>query len=171
MKREIERKFLIKTNLLPNISNNRSFKIKQGYLSLEPVVRIRLIQSSQFIDFSNEDNWAFASGYLTIKGPGLVNHSEFETLVQFKDAKEMYDTLANKGKISKTRFIIPDLNDRNIKWELDIFKGENQGLVIAEIELPEENYEFDIPEWIGQEITNDPKYSNVNLAINPFGTW
>ncbi len=167
MKREIERKFLIKSEFVDSIKKNKGFKIKQGYLSNDPVVRIRLVKSIFYDSFNFHD---YASGFLTIKGPGLINHSEFETQLQYSDAKELYETLT-KNKISKTRYIIPDLNDKNINWEVDFFEEENEGLVIAEVELPSENYRFDKPEWLSYEITNQPAYSNSNLAKFPIKFW
>ncbi len=158
MNREIERKFLVDTSKLPNLNNYPSYNIIQGYLSTDPVVRVRTTKR----DF-------IQNGYLTIKGPGLGNHLEFEKSIGYDDALILM-TLC-KNLLKKTRYLFPVKNDKKLTWEIDFFEDDNSGLVIAELELPENDYLFEKPEWCLEEITMDSKYSNSNLSENSFKFW
>ncbi len=160
MNREIEKKFLVDQSKLPNLNNVPWFEITQGYLSAEPVVRIRLQKTWQL---------GVTDGFLTIKGPGLENHLEFEKTIGYENAKELLPLC--KTQLTKKRYLLPVNYDRNLRWDLDFFTGENEGLIIAEIELPEENYFFEKPEWLLEEVTMDSKYSNSFISSNPYNTW
>jgi adenylate cyclase len=136
---EIERKFLVKPELLPKLPKGK--RIVQGYLSLSPCVRVRI-----------EDG---KKAWLTIKGPGLFVREEYEYRIPLPDAKKMMALCL--CKIEKTR-------RRMGRWEIDEFK-EPKGLWLAEIELetPHQS-DFDLPECICNEVTTNSKYANVNLA-------
>jgi CYTH domain-containing protein len=145
---EIERKFLLKNNNWKN-EIKKSIKIKQGYISTDAsaTVRIRITDSKCFI---------------TIKGRGTsIAHPEYEYEIPEKDAEEMYSLFCTNKGISKIRHIV---EYKEHKWEIDEFEGRHKGLVLAEIELSSEKEDFSLPEWIGQEVTGNPKYYNSNLA-------
>ncbi len=153
---EIERKFLVKGKY-KNLVIKKS-KIIQGFLSSDPerTVRIRI----------KEDK-----GYLTIKG--ISNQSgttrfEFEKEISLQEAKDLLK-ICEPGIIEKTRHIV--LANNNLYFEVDEFYGDNLGLTIAEIELPDEQTPFDQPDWLGQEVTGDIRYYNSNLKKNPFSSW
>tara|TARA_B100000214_G_scaffold370732_1_gene345868 strand:+ start:745 stop:1218 length:474 start_codon:yes stop_codon:yes gene_type:complete len=151
---EIERKFLVKT--IPVNKIKKSKIIKQGYLvnSKEKVVRIRTKGSDH---------------YLTIKGNTIgLSRLEFEYSIPEQDAKEIFEHLCKSKIIEKTRHYV---NHKNHIWEIDEFHGKNQGLVVAEIELSSEKEIFDLPEWIGDEVTQDPRYYNMNLNEYPYLDW
>lgn len=151
---EIERKFLVKSPEYKKLG--RGIYIRQGFLSTakDRVVRIRIIGHQ---------------AYLTIKGINKgATRSEFEYEIPGEDAEFMMNELCEKPIIEKYRYRI---KAADLIWEVDEFKGLNEGLVVAEIELLSEDQQFDIPDWIGQEVTNDPRYYNSNLIRNPFSNW
>lgn len=156
MPTEIERKFLVTGNFKSHAI--KKYTIRQGYLSSVPErsVRVRI-----------KDNHA----YLTIKGKSSADGTtrfEWEKEITLTDAQQLL-TLCEKGIIEKTRFIIPASN--NLLFEVDEFYGENEGLVVAEIELPNKDFRFDKPKWLGKEVTGDPKYYNAALSHHPFSAW
>jgi adenylate cyclase len=105
---------------------------------------------------------------LTIKSAEAeIRRLEFEYEIPFADADALFD-LREGGIVAKLRY---KLAWQGLVWEIDVFEGENRGLAIAEIELPDENKLFERPPWLGPEITADPRYSNASLAITPFGRW
>lgn len=151
---EIERKFLVDMDLLPELENG--LEIKQGYIhaSDEKVVRVRTKGKKAF---------------LTIKGSNMgISRLEYEYEISVNEANEMLDNLCEESIIDKKRFLIPHGNHT---WELDIFYGQNDGLVIAEIELNDENEEFLKPNWIKEEVSHEAKYYNSNLMKNPYKNW
>ena len=154
MGKEIERKFLVKNQDFKKFG--RGTFIKQGFLSSvkERVVRIRITGHQAF---------------LTIKGisKGAVR-TEFEYEIPLEDAEFMMSDLCEKPIIEKFRYRI---KAANVVWEVDEFKGLNEGLIVAEIELKSEDQVFDHPEWVGIEVTDDPRYFNSNLIRNPYSTW
>ena len=156
MKREIERKFLITSNSFKqNISSK--YNIVQGYLSTDPSRSVRLRISNNM-------------GYLTIKGGASKNglsRLEWEKKLPIKEANELM-TLCLANKIVKTRYKV---NYKGRLFEIDIFKGINEGLNIAEIELNSEEDTFEKPKWLGKEITGIKKYYNSQLCQNPFTKW
>lgn len=149
MKREIERKFLVNPHRLPKLE--KGIPIVQAYFSQNPETRIR-IQGKR--------------GFITIKTSGLVSRDEYEYPIPLRDAKKLAD-LSNL-KIEKTRFF---LRLNNLKWEIDFYKEKNAGLVLAEIELPTESFEFKPPLWAVEEVTTNLHYRNQSLAKRPFTKW
>lgn len=149
---EIERKFLVTGT---QWSSAQPTYYCQGYLNRakERTVRIRI---------------AGDKGILTIKGINIgATRQEFEYDVPLDDAKEMLE-LCEKPLIEKNRRII---EHAGMDWEVDEFLGENAGLVVAEIELDSEDQSFEMPEWVGAEVTDDPRYFNSKLSIHPFSKW
>lgn len=153
MATEIERKFLLRdTAFLNSLSGQR---ICQGYLSHSPdaSVRVRI---------------AGKQGFLTIKGRSTgISRAEFEYSVPLADAEALL-ALCKHGKIEKTRYRLPI--DNHV-WEIDVFEGDNQGLVVAEIELTSERDQFERPAWLGEEVSDDPRYFNSQLSIRPVSMW
>jgi adenylate cyclase len=129
--------------------------IQQGYLSAEKdrVVRIRT---------------AGPEAYLTIKGPGHVSRAEFEYEIPFEDASLMLNDLCLPGAIEKTRY---KQEFGGHIWEIDVFHGDNDGLIVAEIELEHEGEAFERPDWVLDEVSSDPRYFNASLSKAPFKTW
>ena len=154
MAQEIERKFLIQdTSIVDSLAGER---LTQGYLSHDKnaTVRVRI---------------AGTTGWLTIKGKTVgATRSEFEYPVPQEDARQMLDELCNAGVIDKTRYRLPQ---GELCWEIDVFHGDNDGLIVAEIELPSEDTPFDRPAWLGEEVTGDPRYYNSALSTNPYTQW
>jgi adenylate cyclase len=152
---EIERKFLIKDQSW-RASAGRPVSIRQVYLARTGSMSLRV---------RIKDN---RSATLTIKSAAAeIRRLEFEYEIPLSDAEALFD-LREGEPVAKLRFELPA---QGSVWEIDVFEGENQGLVIAEIELPDENVLFEKPSWLGQEITADPRYSNAALAAKPFGKW
>ena len=154
MAREIERKFLVnKEKWQPK---DRGNLYRQGYLSSvkERIVRVRI---------------AGDKGFLTIKGiTEGYSRLEFEYEIPVKDAHQMLDTLCETPLIEKTRY---QKEHEGVLWEIDVFLGVNEGLVLAEVELESETQQFTLADWIGEEVSKDPRYFNVNLVKNPFRQW
>ncbi len=147
MGREIERKFLVSGN--PEFTGKKSVSVVQAYLSVEPARTVRL-------------RIAGDEGFITIKSSsseGNVGRGEWEYRIPHDDALEMID-LCIPGRIEKTRYYFP-YGDHT--WEVDVFHGMNEGLIIAEIELNSESDVYDRPEWLGEEVTGNPDYYNSNL--------
>ncbi len=145
---EIERKYLLKNDNWRSLST-KNIKIKQGYISTNPesTVRIRIADSK---------------GFLTIKGKGNeIAHPEYEYEIPTKDAEEMFNLFCKKTGIEKIRYIV---DFKGHKWEIDEFEGRHKGLILAEVELKSEDESVDLPDWIGEEVTGNPKYYNSNIA-------
>jgi adenylate cyclase len=154
MGEEIERKFLVRADSWRDGATSARFR--QGFLSVEPerTVRVRVSGSS---------------AWLTIKGKSVgARRLEYEYEIPKGDAEELLDTLCVRPLIEKVRYAV---RVGEHSWEIDVFEGENEGLVVAEIELRAEDEEFERPEWLGDEVTDDPRYFNSNLAVRPFRTW
>jgi len=150
---EIERKFLVD---LDKLDLQDGIGIKQGYIktSTNTVVRARI---------------KGAKGFLTIKGENVgASRLEFEYEIPVSEANEMLEKLCSKPIIDKTRY---EINYKNHLWEVDVFYGDNEGLVVAEVELQSENEEVVLPSWIKQEVTGDIKYYNNQLMENPYKNW
>lgn len=154
MATEIERKFLVKNDSWKKeVTSSKVFS--QGYLSSNEMrtVRIRIAESRAF---------------LTIKSKSQgISRQEFEYEIPVNEAKELLE-LCEKPTIEKTRH---EIKLGNHTWEIDVFEKENKGLIIAEIELKDEAESFEIPDWIGNEVSDDNRYFNSNLIKNPFGSW
>jgi adenylate cyclase len=147
---EIERQFLIRTRLLPPLSNGH--RIEQAYLSVLPEVRIRVIDEGAFV---------------TIKSEGSITREEYEYAIPPEDARLMLG-LTPWFPVLKTRYRLPV---ENHTWEIDRYEGENDGLWSAEVELASEREPIDLPDWIGDEVTDQQRFKNKNLAQQPFATW
>ena len=153
MSLEIERKFLVKEN---DWRNGQGTMYRQGYLNSDENrnVRVRVIDDK---------------GYLTVKGISKgATRVEYEYEIPKAEAGAMLDNLCEKPLITKKRYTI---ELKGFVWEVDEFLGENQGLIIAELELESEDQVFIKPEWIGEEVTGDPKYFNSNLIHRPYSKW
>lgn len=153
---EIERKFLVTNTDCIALATTKN-RIVQGYLNSNPerTVRIRIKGDK---------------GYLTIKGKGNesgTSRLEWETEIPLIEAEQLL-SLCEKGIIDKIRHEIPVGNHI---YEVDVFSGENNGLIIAEIELQNENETFSKPNWLGKEVTGDEKYYNAYLSNHPYQSW
>ncbi|MGC9150259.1 MAG: CYTH domain-containing protein [Microbacter sp.] len=151
---EIERKFLIIADYKPYVVGSK--KIRQGYLCTDPnrTVRIRM-----------QDDQAF----LTVKGKPSqsgISKFEWETTIPFDDASTLLQLC--DVVIEKTRYLVPQ---GDLMFEIDEFHGVNEGLVIAEIELPAEETPFEHPHWLGREVTGDVRFYNAYLAQHPYCHW
>lgn len=154
MGKEVERKFLVNQDTWQPLDAGVHFK--QGYLSSqkERVVRVRIEGDKAKI---------------TIKGITTgVTRSEFEYLIPVDDAALLLDNLCEQPLIDKHRYR-QEVGGK--VWEIDVFHGQNEGLVVAEIELASEEEGFVLPPWAVQEVSSDPRYFNSNLLKNPFNTW
>ncbi len=152
---EIERKFLVDTGRIDWEQAASKRRMVQGYLLNEAGrnVRIRI----------DEDR-----AYLTVKGAAEgIRRLEFEYEIPPEDARTML-ALTDGRLIEKQRFFF-DVDGK--RWEVDVFEGENRGLVVAEIELLSEEESFERPDWLGEEVTSDPRYLNARLLQAPYRTW
>lgn len=154
MAKEIERKFLVIGNDWRSLAKGTHYR--QGYLNSikERTVRIRTIDDKAF---------------LTIKGPTVgVTRQEFEYEIPYTECVEMLEHLAEQPIIEKIRYKIAI---GELVWEIDEFLGVNKGLIVAEVELQNENQEFIKPAWVGEEVSGDPRYFNSNLVNHPYTSW
>lgn len=153
MAREIERKFLVKGS---GWRRAGAVRLRQGYLSSARgrTVRVRTVGDHH--------------AYLTIKGIAVgATRPEFEYEIPFEDARELL-TLCETPLIEKDRYRV---EEGGVVWEIDEFLGENTGLIIAEVELESEDQPFPRPDWVGGEVTGDPRYFNSNLIKKPYTKW
>jgi adenylate cyclase len=152
---EIEHKFLLANDDWRDCVSH-SIKYRQGYLSSQPTSSIR-------VRTSNEHAW------LNIKSAtiGTYRH-EYEYEIPLNDANEILNNLCKKPLIEKTRHFV---QDNGYTWEIDEFYGDNQGLLVAEIELSEIGKAFVKPAWLGAEVTDDLRYYNNNLSLHPYSEW
>jgi CYTH domain-containing protein len=156
MATEIERKFLLKSDAWKSVADGPGTVIRQGYLASggKCTVRVRV---------KGEHAW------VTIKGPTIrSSRPEFEYPIPVHDAAEMLDSLCGAPLIDKTRYTV---KHGGVIFEIDEFHGENTGLTVAEVELESEDQAVDLPDWIGGEVTGDPRYYNSNLARSPYRQW
>ena len=156
MAQEIERKFLVKGDYKPYAT--KEIRIIQGFLSTVPerTVRVRIKGDK---------------GYLTIKGIGSksgISRFEWEKEISVEEARALFE-ICEPGIIDKMRFIVPEAG--GLKFEVDEFYGDNEGLTVAEIELPAEGHPFEKPDWLGEEVTGDTRYYNAMLVKNPYKNW
>lgn len=153
---EIERKFLVTSEAFKNEAFKRT-RIVQGFLNTHPIRTVRVrIHGEQ--------------GFLTVKGKPNetgVTRFEWERQISLAEAEELLH-LCEPGIIEKTRF---EVQNGDHIYEVDEFLGENEGLIVAEIELTAEDELFSKPEWLGSEVTGEAKYYNSNLSKNPFQKW
>ena len=151
---EIERKFVVKK--IPNDEIKYSHYIRQGYIvsDMHKVIRVRQKKDDFFI---------------TIKGNKTgISRFEFEYKIPKNDADQLFKNFCKEGIIEKTRHYI---GHKGHIWELDVFHGDNEGLVVAEIELKSEEETFSLPNWIDKEVTHQEEYLNMNLLSNPYNMW
>jgi adenylate cyclase len=153
---EIERKFLVTSEQFKTEAFQQN-RIVQGYLSSVPerTVRVRI---------------KGGNGFLTIKGKGNesgMSRLEWEKEISLAEAEELLQ-LCEKGVIDKVRY---EIKKGNHVFEVDVFSGDNEGLILAEIELNSESESFEKPNWLGEEVTNDERYYNAYLSKNPYKNW
>ena len=154
MATEIERKFLVTGTEWRKPESGSEFS--QGYLSTakERTVRVRVIGDH---------------GYLAVKGITVdATRTEFEYEIPAPDARRMLADLCEQPIIEKIRYLI---DWEGLTWEVDEFLGVNAGLVVAEVELESIDQAVELPPWIGEEVTDDPRYFNSNLIAKPYSTW
>ncbi|MHC5596715.1 MAG: CYTH domain-containing protein [Nostoc sp.] len=154
MAKEIERKYLVIGDSWRGLAEGSVYR--QGYIATQDkaTVRIRIVGEKS---------------YLTIKGPSIkYSRLEFEYPIPVEDAQEMLETLCERPFIEKVRYKI---EWRGLIWEIDEFDGVNKGLILAEVELSDENQQIELPTWIGEEVSDDSRYFNSNLVKHPFSQW
>jgi len=153
---EIERKFLVTSKAFKNDSFTQN-RIKQGYLSSVPERTVRVRTKGD-------------RAFMTVKGisnDSGMSRFEWEKEISIDEATKLLE-LCEKGTIDKTRF---EVKVGNHIFEIDEFYGDNEGLIMAEVELNSEKENFEKPNWLGEEVTNDKRYYNSYLSANPYKTW
>ncbi len=152
---EIERKFLVRDDSW-RAAVIRSVRIRQGYLNQARDCSVRVRSASE-------------RGWLNIKSVAIgTQRHEYEYEIPYQDAEEMLDTLCRRPLIEKVRHFV---SCGGHLWEIDVFELDNEGLIVAEIELSHPEEEFATPSWLGQEVTDDARYYNTYLAQKPFKSW
>ncbi|MGZ8513847.1 MAG: CYTH domain-containing protein [Candidatus Limnocylindrales bacterium] len=150
---EIERKFLVRDRSV--IDGLTGIAYRQGYLSLDPARTVRVRRAGDH-------------GYLTIKGRSTgPSRAEFEYEIPIDDVESLL-ALCEGPLIEKTRHRI---GHAGRTWEVDVFHGANDGLVVAEVELASIDAPVHVPDWVGEEVTSDARYFNASLVRRPYGTW
>jgi CYTH domain-containing protein len=152
---EIERKFLVKKDKWGQVVKEKKSLYRQGYIlsDQQKTIRVRLTDTEAF---------------LTIKGQTVgLARPEFEYSIPREDAQHMLDNFC-VSELSKIRYFIPH---HEHTWEVDEFLGQNEGLIVAEIELGSEDEKFSLPDWVDKDVTAEKKYTNSNLAVKPFKSW
>jgi adenylate cyclase len=152
---EIERKFLVDHEKWEKVIKPKGTHYRQGYLLNEDfkTIRVRVTDSQ---------------GYITIKGSSTgISRKEYEYKIPMEDGIELLDGFA-KSEVEKIRYRI---NFADKLWEVDEFLGDNEGLILAEIELQQETEKFKKPEWIAREVSDDDRYYNSYLSLHPFKEW
>lgn len=155
MGREIERKFLVNNDGWRTRAG-KGTHYRQGYICVDPERSARVRVSAD-------------KAFLTIKGISKgAERDEFEYSIPKHDADEILDRICLQPLLDKTRYVIAA---SPFKWEIDEFSGDNAGLIVAEIEIDRDDADFDKPDWLGEEVTCDPRYYNANLVRNPYSSW
>ena len=155
MGKEIERKFLVNAEKWSELEKPQPRHFRQGYFTTTPGKSIRIRNSGD-------------QSYLTIKSETVgISRSEFEYEIPSVDAQELLDKLCD-AELEKYRYII---YYKNKKWEVNVFLKENQGLLMAEIELENPSEIVELPDWVDKEVTGMKKYYNAELVITPFTSW
>ncbi|KQS41608.1 CYTH domain-containing protein [Pedobacter sp. Leaf194] len=155
MPKEIERKFLLNASEWQKLNKPPGKKLRQGYILTDPNKTIRIRTA--------EDK-----AWMTIKGISVgATRLEFEYEIPQNEATELLDNFS-ENELEKTRY---EIVHRGKLWEVDVFSGDNEGLIVAEIELEAEDEQFEFPDWISDEVTHEKKYYNSNLCKNPFKNW
>ncbi len=151
---EIEHKFLVNSTAYRTLAE--PVRYRQGYLAVLPekVIRVRTVGDK---------------GFITIKfRVTSLTRIEYEYEIPLVDAEKMLNIMCIGLLIEKVRY---QISFKGFTWEVDEFKGENEGLIVAEIEVKKEEEIFIKPGWVGEEVTNDPRYINSNLSKRPYSTW
>ena len=152
---EIERKFLVNKDKWNEQSKGKGVFYRQGYILIDPAKTIRVRVGAD-------------KGFITIKGASVgASRPEYDYEIPAQDAMEMLDNFC-ASDVSKTSY---KLTYGGKLWEVDEFTGKNEGLIIAEIELRDEQEAIDLPDWIEQEVTDQEKYYNSNLSVKPYNSW
>lgn len=155
MATEIERKFLVDRDKWRAVEKPEGTLYRQGYLTSgnHPAIRVRV---------------ADKKAYITLKGRNEgISRKEFEYEIPVAEAVEILDNFA-LSEVEKVRYRI---YHQDKLWEVDEFRGANTGLILAEIELQHEKEMFTFPDWITEEVSNDTRYYNSNLSVNPYNSW
>lgn len=152
---EIERKFTLKSDHWRNEVTN-SQRMVQGYLAGNDLTSVRIRISG---DQAN----------INIKSATLgIFRQEYEYAIPINDAQKMLDDLCTKPIIDKVRHLVTFAGKL---WEIDEFSGDNQGLIVAEIELDDVNEKFELPKWVDEDVSHDKRYYNVCLVKHPYKDW
>lgn len=152
---EVERKFLVVDDSW-RAEVTKATRIVQGYLARTGRVTLRVRVKGE-------------AGFVTIKGETRgISRSEFEYPIPLADARAMLDGLADGPVVDKVRHLVPVGGHT---WEVDVFEGANAPLVMAEVELGDPDEPFELPSWAGQDVSDDARYYNANLAQAPYSTW
>ncbi|MFM2285993.1 MAG: hypothetical protein RLZZ543_1490 [Bacteroidota bacterium] len=152
---EIENKYLVNTFLWNSKLASKSYVIRQAYMHSDPSKTIRVRTKG-------------LKGFITVKGKNTgAARAEFEYEIPLSDAIEMIHTFCS-NVIEKTRY---EVEFAGKCWEVDVFEGDNEGLIIAEIELNSETEAYELPLWVKENVTADMRYANSNLAAHPYKKW
>lgn len=152
---EIERKFLVDKEKWEQLEKPTPKHLRQGYIFSDESKTIRVRVADDL-------------GYITIKGSTTgMSRSEFEYSIPANEGKELLDSFA-VSELEKYRY---NINYAGKLWEVDVFLGDNQGLMVAEIELESEDEQFELPQWVTTEVTGDKRYYNSKLSTHPFKNW
>jgi len=155
MGKEIERKFLVANESWRDAVRDES-RYEQGYLAVTDQCAVRVRIEGE-------------KARLNIKNATLdIERQEYEYTVPVADAREMLTSLCAGRSLSKTRYRVEHGDNT---WEVDVFEGANEGLVLAEIELESRDQTFTIPPWVGEEVSGNPRYLNSSLAMHPYRSW
>ncbi|MBS1528682.1 MAG: CYTH domain-containing protein [Bacteroidetes bacterium] len=152
---EIERKFLVDHDKWTKVQKPEGTHYKQGYILADPglTVRVRISDKNAFLNLKSKNS--------------QVSRNEYEYEIPLQDGKEILDSFT-KTSTEKIRYVIPFAGN---DWEVDVFVGDNEGLIVAEIELDDENAPFEKPDWVTDEVTEDGRYTNAALSKHPFKDW
>ncbi len=152
---EIERKFLVDASLWDIAEKPSPQSLNQGYITNDPAKTVRVRATN-------------TEGFITIKGKSIgIGRAEYEYSIPLHEAQELLEGFT-QNNIEKLRYT---LDYEGKIWEVDVFLGDNQGLIVAEIELLSEDETFLKPSWISTEVTNDVRYYNARLSTNPYKNW
>lgn len=156
---EIERKFLVHKHLLPDLQQGQ--RMIQGYLAQTPSVRYRVINRSMTVTIKE---YVTGGERFELETPA-TEISETEILKLWQ--------LSICPPVIKVRYRLPYAAQTDLQWEIDVYEGDNHGLITAEIEIPHRDYALQFPSWVDarSEVTEDSRYANVNLGSNPFRNW
>jgi adenylate cyclase len=152
---EIERKFLVDHKQWERLAKPAGIKMQQGYIvdEIDRTVRLRITNEQAYLTFKS--------------GTTGISRKEYEYEIPVKEATELFEQFV-KTRLEKTRYCI---DYKNKVWEVDVFAGDNEGLIVAEIELDSEDEQFELPPWASKEVSGEARYFNSSLSAHPFKTW